>query len=32
MSTFFVNGREVAVDQNQKLIIYLRETLRLTSV
>jgi len=32
MSTFFVNGREVVVDQNQKLIAYLRDTLHLTSV
>jgi len=32
MSTFFVNGREVVVDQNQKLIVYLRDTLHLTSV
>ena len=32
MSTFFVNGREATVDQNQKLIAYLRDTLHLTSV
>ena len=32
MSTFFVNGREVTVDQNQKLIAFLRDTLHLTSV
>ncbi len=32
MSTFFVNGREVVVDQNQKLIAYLRDALHLTSV
>ncbi|MEN6564390.1 MAG: selenium-dependent xanthine dehydrogenase, partial [Christensenella sp.] len=32
MSTFSVNGREVTVDRNQKLISYLRDTLRLTSV
>lgn len=32
MATFFVNGRSVTVEQNQKLIRYLRDTLRLTSV
>ncbi|MEA4940823.1 MAG: selenium-dependent xanthine dehydrogenase [Christensenella sp.] len=32
MSTFFVNGHEVTVDQNQKLIAYLRDTLHLTRV
>ncbi len=32
MSTFTVNGREVTVEQNQKLIRYLRDTLHLTSV
>ena len=32
MSSFIVNGCEVTVDQNQKLIVYLRDTLHLTSV
>lgn len=32
MSTFFVNGKSVTVEKNQKLIRYLRDTLRLTSV
>ena len=32
MSTFFVNGKSVTVEQNQKLMRYLRDTLRLTSV
>ncbi len=32
MFEFTVNGQTVATDQNQKLIVYLRETLGLTSV
>lgn len=32
MSTFTVNGKTVSVEKNQKLIVYLRDTLRLTSV
>lgn len=32
MSAFFVNGKSVTVEKNQKLIRYLRDTLRLTSV
>lgn len=32
MSTFFVNGKSVTVEKNQKLIRYLRDTLHLTSV
>jgi len=32
MSTFFVNGAPVTVHENVKLITYLRDTLRLTSV
>jgi len=32
MAVFFVNGTEVSVPQNQKLMRYLRDTLRLTSV
>ena len=32
MSTFFVNGTSVTVEQNQKLMRYLRDTHRLTSV
>ncbi|HWQ05636.1 MAG TPA: selenium-dependent xanthine dehydrogenase [Feifaniaceae bacterium] len=32
MSTFTVNGRLVTAEKNQKLIVYLRDTLRLTSV
>ena len=32
MATFFVNGTSVTVEQNQKLMRYLRDTLRLTSV
>ena len=32
MSTFFVNGKSVTVEHNQKLMRYLRDTLRLTSV
>lgn len=32
MSTFFVNGREVTVEQNQKLLPFLRDELLLTSV
>ena len=32
MATFTVNGKTVTVDQNQKLIRYLRDELRLTSV
>ena len=32
MATFTVNGRTVSVEKNQKLIVYLRDTLRLTSV
>ena len=32
MATFFVNGTPVTVEQNQKLMRYLRDTLRLTSV
>ena len=32
MSTFTVNVRVVTVEKNQKLIVYLRDALRLTSV
>lgn len=32
MATFTVNGKTVTIDQNQKLIRYLRDELRLTSV
>ena len=32
MSTFFVNGKEVTVAKKQKLLRYLRDELRLTSV
>ncbi len=32
MSTFFVNGKTVTTEKNQKLIRYLRDTLHLTSV
>ncbi|WP_295588325.1 selenium-dependent xanthine dehydrogenase [uncultured Oscillibacter sp.] len=32
MATFTVNGRTVSVEKNQKLLRYLRDTLRLTSV
>ncbi|MEN6339501.1 MAG: 2Fe-2S iron-sulfur cluster-binding protein, partial [Clostridiaceae bacterium] len=32
MSTFTVNGRLVTAGKNQKLIVFLRDTLRLTSV
>lgn len=32
MATFTVNGQTVTVEQNQKLLRYLRDTLRLTSV
>ncbi len=32
MSTFTVNGKTVSVEKNQKLIVYLRDTLHLTSV
>ena len=32
MATFYVNGAPVTVEQNQKLMRYLRDTLRLTSV
>ncbi len=32
MATFFVNGNPVEVDKNQKLLRYLRDELRLTSV
>ncbi|HRX57766.1 MAG TPA: selenium-dependent xanthine dehydrogenase [Eubacteriales bacterium] len=32
MSTFTVNGKTVTVDKNQKLIVFLRDALRLTSV
>ncbi len=32
MSVFFVNDCEVTVEQNQKLIVYLRDMLQLTSV
>ncbi len=32
MATFTVNGQQVTVEKNQKLIRYLRDTLRLTSV
>ena len=32
MATFTVNGRTVSVEKNQKLIVYLRDALRLTSV
>ncbi len=32
MSTFTVNGKTVTVEKNQKLLRYLRDTLRLTSV
>ena len=31
-ATFTVNGQTVTVQQNQKLLRYLRDTLRLTSV
>ena len=32
MATFTVNGRTVCVEKNQKLIRFLRDSLRLTSV
>ena len=32
MATFTVNGQIVTVEKNQKLMRYLRDTLRLTSV
>ena len=32
MSVFFVNGTEVSVEKNQRLLRYLRDTLHLTSV
>ena len=32
MATFTVNGRSVTVEQNQKLLRFLRDTLHLTSV
>lgn len=32
MATFYVNGNSVTVEKNQKLMRYLRDTLRLTSV
>ena len=32
MSTFTVNGRTVSVEKSQKLLVYLRDTLHLTSV
>lgn len=32
MSTFTVNGQTVTVEQNQKLLRYLRDALHLTSV
>ena len=32
MATFMVNGRTVTVEKNQKLMRYLRDELRLTSV
>ena len=32
MATFMVNGQSVTVEKNQKLIYFLRDTLRLTSV
>ena len=32
MATFTVNGQTVTVEQNQKLMRYLRDTLHLTSV
>ena len=32
MAVFFVNGKSVTVAHNQKLMRYLRDTLRLTSV
>ena len=32
MASFFVNGTPVTVEKNQKLMRYLRDTLRLTSV
>ena len=32
MATFTVNGQTVKVEENQKLLRYLRDTLRLTSV
>ena len=32
MATFTVNGQTVNVEENQKLLRYLRDTLRLTSV
>ena len=32
MATFYINGQSYTVDQNQKLMRYLRDTLKLTSV
>ena len=32
MAVFFVNGKEVEVTKNQKLLRYLRDELHLTSV
>lgn len=32
MAVFFVNGTEVTVEKNQRLLRYLRDTLHLTSV
>ena len=32
MAVFFVNGTEVSVEKNQRLLRYLRDTLHLTSV
>ena len=32
MAVFFVNGQEVTVEKNQKLLRYLRDVLHLTSV
>ena len=32
MATFTVNGNRVTVSENQKLLCYLRDVLRLTSV
>ena len=32
MSIFTVNGKTVSVEKNQKLIVYLRDVLKLTSV
>ena len=32
MATFFVNGTSVTVEKNQKLIRFLRDEMRLTSV